>query len=133
MTCTTCDRAASRRGLCHRCYESHRNRQKLYGRWETSRVPAEPIRAHVQALRASGVGTRRIEELSGVSRSVIQSVSFGERYSELRELGFNDLQILGKFKIKAESLVRQIERYGFKASPELVSLACSRKHHRQAS
>jgi hypothetical protein len=62
-----------------------------------------------------------------------QPVSFGERYSELRELGFNDLQILGKFKIKAESLVRQIERYGFKASPELVSLACSRKHHRRAS
>jgi transcriptional regulator with XRE-family HTH domain len=63
--------------LCHRCYENHRNRQKLYGRWESSRVPAEPIRQHVQALRAAGVGSRRVEELSGVSRSVIQALMNG--------------------------------------------------------
>jgi len=77
MNCTKCDRTATRRGLCHRCYENHRNRQKLYGRWQSSRVPAEPVRAHVEALRASGIGTRRIEELSGVSRSVIQSLVNG--------------------------------------------------------
>ena len=77
MNCTKCDRKATRRGLCHRCYENHRNRQKLYGRWESSRVPAEPIRQHVQALRAAGVGSRRVEELSGVSRSVIQALMNG--------------------------------------------------------
>jgi len=78
--CMKCsDRKATRRGMCHRCYENHRSRQKLYGRWESSRVAAEPVRAHVEELRSSGVGSRRIEELSGVSRSVIQALVNGRR------------------------------------------------------
>ena len=266
MTCLRCDRAATRRGLCHRCYENHRNRQKLYGRWQSSRVPAGPVRAHVEALRAAGVGSRRIEELSGVSRSVIQALlngrkiygnqpsktisaanaqrllavqvqpalgcrvpvlgtarrlqalvaigytqsdlaarlgvtpanstelfragrsvlastaaraaalfdelamtpgpsrtarnrarklgwapppawdddtidnpaaqpdlgerrplKFDEKYSELKDLGYSDLEILSKLKVQPESLLRQLDRYGIRASPELVTLAGTRK------
>jgi transcriptional regulator with XRE-family HTH domain len=272
MTCQKCDRKATRRGMCHRCYENHRNRQKLYGRWQSSRVPAEPVRAHVEALRASGIGSRRIEELSGVSRSVIQSlingrsiygnqpsktisaanaqrlmavsglpaagcpvditgtarrlqalvaigytqsdlagrvgitpanatglfhgrgrvlastarrvesiyeqlemtpgpsdrarnharkqgwapplawdddtidnpqakpdlgerraVKFDERFLEMRELGFSDLEILQRFNVKPESLMRQLERYGIPASPELATAAASQKWRKQVA
>jgi transcriptional regulator with XRE-family HTH domain len=272
MTCQKCDRKATRRGLCHRCYENHRNRQKLYGRWESSRVPAEPIRQHVQALRAAGVGSRRVEELSGVSRSVIQAlmngrsiygkqpsktisaenaqrllaveanpaagcpvditgttrrlqalvaigytqsdiaarvgitpanatemfhgnrsvllstaikvrriyeelsmrpgpsgaarqrakklgwapplaweddtidnpqakpdlgerrpVKFDERFLEMRELGFSDLEILKRLNVKAESLMRQLDRYGIPASPELATAAASQKWRKQVA
>jgi len=79
VNCLKCDRKPTRRGMCHRCYENHRNRMKLYGRWESSRVPAEPVRLHVESLRAAGVGSRRIEELSGVSRSVLQALTNGRR------------------------------------------------------
>jgi transcriptional regulator with XRE-family HTH domain len=272
MTCTRCDRPPTRRGMCHRCYENHRNRQKLYGRWESSRVPAEPIRQHVQALRAAGVGSRRVEQLSGVSRSVIQAlmngrsiygnqpsktisaenaqrilavevkpaagcpvditgttrrlqalvaigytqadlaarvgitaanatelfrgnrsvllstaikvrgiyeelsmrpgpsdaarqrakklrwapplaweedtidnpqakpdlgerraVKFDERFLEMRELGFSDLEILQRLNVKAESLMRQLERYGIPASPELATIAASQKWRKQVA
>lgn len=272
MTCSRCDRPATRRGMCHRCYENNRKRQKAYGRWESSRVDAEPIRRHVEALRASGVGSRRVEELSGVSRSVIQAlingrriyrhqpsktisganaarllavqaspapggrvniigtarrlqalvaigytqsdlaarigvtpanstnlfhgngtvraatadriaaiyddlamkpgpsatararakklgwapplaweddeidnpaaepdigdhrpVKFDERYGELRALGYSDLEILNKLNIKPESLLRQLERYGLPARPELVKLATSQKRDRRVA
>jgi transcriptional regulator with XRE-family HTH domain len=278
VTCTKCERKATRRGLCNKHYENHRSRMNAYGRWETGYTNAEPVRAHIQALRDAGVGSRKVHELSGVSRTTItalmtgrpfrgtgpssqvykstaekllaipvplgyegralganidatgtirrlralvaigyaqndiakrmgwsatnasklfigsqtrvttatarvvaelfdalsmtpgpsdrarnharkhgwapplawdddaidnpaatadlgtrQPISFGERYLELRELGFNDLQILGKLKIKPESLHRQILRYGLTVSPELASLASSQKHHRQVA
>jgi len=272
VNCTRCDRPPTRRGMCHRCYENHRTRQKLYGRWESSRVPAEPIRQHIQALRAAGVGSRRVEQLSGVSRSVIQAlmngrsiygnqpsktisaenaqrllavevkpaagcpvditgttrrlqalvaigytqadlaarvgitaanatelfrgnrsvllstaikvqgiyeelsmrpgpsdaarqrakklrwapplawdddtidnpeakpdlgerraVKFDERFLEMRELGFSDLEILQRLNVKAKSLMRQLERYGIPASPELATIAASQKWRKQVA
>lgn len=272
MTCLRCDRPPTRRGMCHRCYENQRRRQKLYGKWESSRVPAEPIRQHVQALRAAGMGSRRIEQLSGVPRSVIQSllngrsiygkqpsktisadnaqrllavevkpaagcpvdntgttrrlqalvaigytqadlaarigvtaanatelfrgnrsvllstavkvqriyeelsmrpgpsaparqrakklrwapplawdddtidnphakpdlgerraVKFDERFLELRDLGYSDLEILQRLNVKAESLMRQLERYGIPASPELATVAASQKWRKQVA
>jgi transcriptional regulator with XRE-family HTH domain len=65
--------------LCHSCYETYRLRQKAYGRWQTIFVDAEPVRQHVETLRSSGVGSRRIAELSGVSRSVIQALINGRK------------------------------------------------------
>lgn len=62
----------TRRGMCHACYETHRHRQKAYGRWQPDRHDAEPVRQHVQALRAAGMGRRRIAELAGVADSSIQ-------------------------------------------------------------
>ena len=58
------------------------------------------------------------------------TVPFTEEYLELRSLGYNDLQILGKWSIKPESLLRQLNRYDIPPSAALVTLACSRKYHR---
>lgn len=66
-----CGRRASRRGLCSSHYNTRRERDIAYGRWEPVYVDAEPARRHVLALRAAGMGRRRLAELSGVSDSVI--------------------------------------------------------------
>lgn len=66
-------------------------------------------------------------------RGAHRPVGFPERYAEMRDLGFNDLQILRKWKIQAESLLRQLNRYGIKPSAELVSLASSIKHRKSVA
>lgn len=271
MTCIKCDRKASRRGMCHSCYEVHRTRQKAYGRWETLYVDAAEVRQHILMLKASGMGDRRIAELAGVARNNVREVitgrpgrdrsakmlrrnankilavqpdpapgtridacgtvrrlralvaigytqtdlcarlgllpgngcqlfrgqrrfvtaatanrvrqlydklamtpgpsdrarnharkhrwapplawddetiddpnakpdrgqhepvAWGERYAEMRDLGFSDLEILGRLRIQPESMLRQLDRYGIKPSAELVKLATSTKHHRKAA
>lgn len=72
-----CGRAATRRGLCHSCYETHRTRQKAYGRWETLYVDAEEARQHIIMLKACGLGDRRIAELAGVARNNVREVLTG--------------------------------------------------------
>lgn len=72
--CSRCDRPAVRRGMCNSHYNTHRTRQMAYGRWQPDRVDAGPVRVHVQALRDSGLGFRRIAELSGVRRQTIQQL-----------------------------------------------------------
>lgn len=61
-----------------RVYESKRVRQRLYG-IQADRVDAQPVRDHVQMLRESGLGTRRIAELVGVGRSTITNMIQGRR------------------------------------------------------
>ena len=56
------------------------------------------------------------------------TVSFLECYREMRDLGYNDLQIVGRWDIHPESLLRQLDRYHLKPSPELVTMASRRKH-----
>jgi len=74
-----CGRDATRRGYCHTHYETRRIRDTAYGRWETLYTPAEPVRQHIHTLKAAGMGGRRIAEISGVSRSVIQSLLNGRK------------------------------------------------------
>jgi hypothetical protein len=57
-----------------------------------------------------------------------ERVGFTERFLELRELGYSDLEILGRWKLKPNSLLRQLMRYDIPASPELANLASSEKH-----
>jgi WhiB family redox-sensing transcriptional regulator len=45
---------------------------------------------------------------------------FLDRFLELRELGYNDLQIVHRLGLKPESLLRQMQRPGIKASPALI-------------
>lgn len=66
-----CGRKASRRGLCSSHYNTRRERDIAYGRWQSGYVDAEPARRHVLALRAAGMGKRRVAAISGVSLSVI--------------------------------------------------------------
>lgn len=51
-------------------------RQQAYGRWQPW-VDAEPVRAHVQVLRAAGVGRDRIADLAGVPRSTMARLLYG--------------------------------------------------------
>jgi hypothetical protein len=48
---------------------------------------------------------------------------FPERYAEMRQLGCKDTEILRHWNIKPQSLLRQLDRYGIKPSPELLKLA----------
>ena len=57
-------------------------------------------------------------------------VGFAERYTEERELGYNDLQILARWRVRPESLVRQLHRYDMPVAPELMTLATSCKYQR---
>lgn len=69
---------------CYPCSEarSRYQRQLAYGRGTF--VDAEPVRRHVLALRAAGLGVRRIEARSGVSRSAIVALLHGRRRSAER-------------------------------------------------
>lgn len=55
-------------------------------------------------------------------------VGFVERYEEMRDLGYNDLEILSRWSMKPESLDRQLHRYGIQPSPELSNLVSSAKY-----
>ena len=72
-----CHQAATRRGMCNTHYEQHRTRQQAYGRWESTYIDAEPARQHVQTLRATGMGTRRIAELAETPRQTIANLVNG--------------------------------------------------------
>ena len=60
-------------------------------------------------------------------------VTFEDRYTELRELGYHDLQIVSKLGIKPESLLRQLDRYGITPSPDLVTVVSSYKHRKRVA
>ena len=62
-----------------------------------------------------------------------EHVTFEDRYTELRDLGYHDLQIVSKLGIKPESLLRQLDRYGINPSPDLVAVASSRKHRKSVA
>ena len=59
-----------------------------------------------------------------------RALTFPERYQEMRQLGYSDLQIISKWDIKPESLLRQVNRYGITPSAELTRLAGLSKRHR---
>lgn len=65
-------------------YAKRRRRQVGYGRWAPL-VDAEPSRRHIEMLKASGVGTRRLEETTGVSRSALRKISLGTTKRVTRE------------------------------------------------
>lgn len=50
-----------------------------------------------------------------------------DRYHELRDLGYSDFDILRKLRIKPQSLLRQLNRYGIKPTPSLIELASEAK------
>lgn len=72
-----CGRPATRRGWCTSHYMQQRNRQIAYGRWRVLYTEAEPVRLHIKELAAAGLGLRRISQLSGVNRKILQSIVGG--------------------------------------------------------
>ncbi|MCH8613436.1 helix-turn-helix domain-containing protein [Arsenicicoccus dermatophilus] len=55
-------------------YERKRVRRNAYGR--ANLIDAGPVRDHVHALQAAGLGRRRIAELAGVSSSVLTNLLY---------------------------------------------------------
>ena len=74
---TGCGRNTRRRGLCGAHYGAWRTRQHAYGWFVSDYVDPAPVRTHVHALQAAGLGERRIAELAGLHRTHITSVKHG--------------------------------------------------------
>lgn len=58
-------------------YETNRNRQKVYGRWNAY-ADAEPVRRHVRSLMEYGIGWRTIAETAGVSHETVKHLLYGK-------------------------------------------------------
>ena len=74
-----CDRRRSRRALCNVHYQVTAASEKAAGVWESAYVDAEPVRRHVLALKAAGLGDRRIATLAGVHRGAITKLLNGRK------------------------------------------------------
>jgi hypothetical protein len=66
--CTAANTAASRTAT----------RERTYGRWHPY-VDAAPVRGHIAALRAAGIGVERIAQLAGLSVSHIRQLAEHDR------------------------------------------------------
>lgn len=64
-----------------RASEEKRRRQHLYGTFDNGLVDAAPVRAHIETLQASGLGWKRIAELSGVGYTAISQLIYGRKGS----------------------------------------------------
>lgn len=73
--CSACKRA-------HAEYERRRRRQRGYGR--PGRVPAEPIRAHIEYLRRSGTNLKRIVEASGLDWGTVARIVYETKHQRRR-------------------------------------------------
>lgn len=62
------------RGLCVNHWAVYKRKQVAYGRWNPDRVDSTETRNHLAALRAAGMGLRRIEKLTALSRPTLQSI-----------------------------------------------------------
>ena len=58
-------------------YERDRKKRNAYGR--SNLVDAQPVREHVAALMAAGVGLKRTVELSGVPQGALWKLMYGKR------------------------------------------------------
>ena len=59
-----------------RAYEQARGRARAYGK--VAYVPADPVRAHVRALQAQGMGWKRIARAAGINDSVMWKLIYGD-------------------------------------------------------
>lgn len=67
-------------------------------------------------------------------RGIHAKPKFVERYTELRELGYSDFDILRKWQMQPRSLLRQLNRYDLKPSAEFVNFATEyRRRQERAS
>ena len=58
---------------------------------------------------------------------------WGERFLELRELGYTDFDIAAKLKIRPESMLRQMDRYGIPVDPDFNTFALDKRYRSTAS
>jgi len=60
----------------NRAYAARTARLKLYGRWDPY-TDAGPVREHIRALSAAGIGWRRAAALAGVPTGVVSKLLYG--------------------------------------------------------
>lgn len=65
-------------------YERLRRRQRAYGRTLAGWVDAEPVRAHVHALQAAGLGWQTISKRAGVHNGAVSKLLYGRRREDGR-------------------------------------------------
>lgn len=71
-----CGRPGQWRGMCKQTYDRTRYRQRAYGRWqESTKVPADAARAHLQQLEAAGVNRAQVAQLAGLGPSTISRIA----------------------------------------------------------
>lgn len=59
--------------------ERERSRMKLYGRYDSGRVDAGPVRDHLMLLMDYGIGMKRIAAIAGVSNATLGKILYGDR------------------------------------------------------
>ncbi|QDF19344.1 WhiB family transcription factor [Mycobacterium phage Cracklewink] len=74
--CSKCRQrpATGGRGLCENCWAVNRRKLMAYGRWDPDQLDPTPTRQHLAALQQWGMGTRRLQELTGLSRPTLQGI-----------------------------------------------------------
>ncbi|MFL0711638.1 MAG: hypothetical protein ACJLS2_02345 [Microcella pacifica] len=80
-----------------------RARAKLYGRWVDPYVDAQPVREHVRLLQASGMGWKRIAEVSGVGNTAVSQLIYGRKGSNSDPRKGEPLKRV--LKVKAEKIL----------------------------
>lgn len=76
---TGCGRTPKRlrRSMCNACYQRDRYRLLAYQWRDDGRTDAEPVRAHVLAVRASGMALKELARRSGVPVQTIRALLYG--------------------------------------------------------
>ena len=59
--------------------QSSREKQKLFGRYDSGRVDAAPVREHLQFLVDNGMSAKRIAKISGVALSTVGQLIWGRK------------------------------------------------------
>lgn len=57
--------------------EWQRRRDQLYGRYDTGRVDATPVREHILHLMANGVSCKQTSKVSGIAHSAVSAIVYG--------------------------------------------------------
>ena len=103
--CADCKQASTERAR-------RRSKLKAYGRFDRGLVDAAPVREHVKMLQASGMGWKRIAEISGVGKTAVSQLIYGRKGSNKDPRKGEVLKQFGREK--AEKL--------FSVQPELSNL-----------
>lgn len=75
---------------CRPCREANnaaeraREKAKAFGRYESGRVDAQPVREHIVMLMGFGIGLKRIAVLAGVSNATLGKILYGDPSRNMR-------------------------------------------------
>lgn len=62
-----------------RTVQAERTRLQAYGRYDSGRVDAQPVRVHLRMLMHYGIGLKRIAAIAGVSNATLGKILYGDR------------------------------------------------------